>query len=85
MKRIETSHTVWLVDEDLKRFKRIPKSEDPNGHPVMPYDNDWHEYEVFIESVPRPSKTKPGMTTHDFTFILSDGTPVGSAYRTVNA
>ena len=41
MKRIESSHSVWLFDTDRMRFRRAPKGMDPTAPSL---DSDWERY-----------------------------------------
>jgi hypothetical protein len=41
MKRIESTHSVWLFDTDRMRFRRVPKGTDADAPSL---DSDWEAY-----------------------------------------
>lgn len=41
MKRILSSHSIWLFDTDRMRFRRVPKDVSPE---VPPLERDWERY-----------------------------------------
>jgi hypothetical protein len=41
MKRIDSSHSVWLFDTDRLRFRRVPKDTDIDAPSL---DSDWEQY-----------------------------------------
>lgn len=46
MKVVETFSTIWLVDEDNRRYFRVPKSEDGSHGNGVVYSGEWHPYET---------------------------------------
>ena len=50
LRRIKTHHTQWIIDQDLKRFIRIPLDECPD-HPSLKYFGSWESYDKIEESI----------------------------------
>lgn len=41
MRRIDSTHSIWLFDEERRRFRRLPHGADPDA-PAL--DADWEPY-----------------------------------------
>jgi hypothetical protein len=41
MKRIDSTHSIWLFDADRMRFRRVPKGTDPDAPSP---DTEWEPY-----------------------------------------
>lgn len=48
LRRIKTSHSQWIIDEELQRFIRIPLEENPD-HPSLKYFGTWEDYDLLEE------------------------------------
>jgi hypothetical protein len=41
VRRLDSTHSVWLFDEERRRFRRLPHGFDPDG-PAL--ESDWQPY-----------------------------------------
>ena len=51
MTRVETAGSIWMIDNDLRRYCRFPKQEQPREHPEWGgpeagalQDAVWHDF-----------------------------------------
>lgn len=41
MRRIDSTHSIWIFDEERTRFRRLPHGSDPNA---LSLESDWQTY-----------------------------------------